>query len=65
MKRQLALWSQGAETVRVAVVGDALVIEHRVTSESRARSLTLPLARGLLVALREGLEQVSRGEVSP
>lgn len=65
VRRQLALWSQGAETVRVYAQGDALVIEHRVTSESRARSLTLPLARGLLVALRAGLEQIARGVACP
>ena len=64
MKSQLTLWTHGAETVRVRAVGGALVIEHRVTAESRAREITLPLHRGLLIALREGIDQLLRSGVA-
>lgn len=63
MTRQIALWQDGAETVRVVRQAGALVIEHRVTRESRARSLTLPYSRGLLVALREACDQALKSEV--
>lgn len=62
--KQLVLWTEGSETARVRVVGGALEIEHRITAESRARALTLPLRRGLLVALREGIDQLIRSGVA-
>jgi glucose-6-phosphate isomerase len=37
--------------------------KHRVTRESRARSLTLPYSRGLLLALREACDQALKAEV--
>jgi hypothetical protein len=63
MSKQIALWASGAETVRVVRQAAALVIEHRVTRESRARSLTLPYSRGLLLALREACDQALKAEV--
>ena len=63
MSKQIALWTAGSETVRVVRTALALVIEHRVTRESRARSLTLPYSRGLLLALREACDQALKAEV--
>ena len=63
--KQLALWAEGQETVKVTVRGGALVIAHRVSSESRERSLLLPVRRGLLLALREACDQALRAEVIP
>lgn len=63
---QLTLWREGAESVRVTATDAGLVIAHKVTAESRARSLTLPRSRGLLLALREACDQALRGlEVKP
>lgn len=57
---QLAEWRQGAEIVRVTTTDGGIVIAHKVTAESRARSLTLPRSRGLLLALREVCDQEIR-----
>lgn len=59
--KQLALWQEGSESVKVTVQNGALLISHRITDESRVRVLTLPLHRGLLIAIREGIDSVLRG----
>lgn len=59
--RQLALWSEGQETIKVTATDGGIVIAHKVTAESRARSLTLPRNKTLLVALREACDQAIRG----
>jgi hypothetical protein len=56
----VCVWREGEETVRLRVQGGALVIAHRVTAASRERSLVLPLRKGLLIALREGVESLLR-----
>lgn len=60
MTGQLTLWREGAESVRVTTTDGGIVIAHKVTAESRARSLTLPRTRGLLLALREAITQELR-----
>lgn len=62
--KQLALWQEGAEKVEVKIQGGAVLVAHRITSESRVRVLTLPLHRGLLIALREAIESALRGGVA-
>lgn len=57
---QLTLWREGQETVRVTATDGGIVIAHKITAESRARSLTLPRSRGLLLALREACDQEIR-----
>lgn len=61
MKGQLALWSEGSDTVVVRRRGQAIEIRHEIGGAS-AGGVALPYSRGLLVALREACEQALRGE---